>query len=195
MTWGREHSWPYWDSNFEPSVVQRIVSRYNDCAIPVPLDVWMVIFLWVGGAHAKDWCSEDMHSWCDVHLCLSWDGLYFFGCCAVRVAVVFLLFPYGNYFARCLVFWKDFIVARCTRMYQWIWRCGIVMFPGFLLCPGRGIWRSGIVMFPGFLLYPGRGIWLSDTVMYPGFLFVSYNCPFLSFSCSTLFVYCSLFLT
>jgi hypothetical protein len=37
------------------------------------------------------------------------------------------------------------------------------MFPGSVLCPGRGIWRSGI-MFQGFLLCPGRGIWRSGIV-------------------------------
>jgi hypothetical protein len=34
MIWRRENSWPYRDSNSDPSVVQPIVSRYSDYAIP-----------------------------------------------------------------------------------------------------------------------------------------------------------------
>jgi hypothetical protein len=33
MTWIRENSWPYRDSNSEPSVVQPVASRYTDYAI------------------------------------------------------------------------------------------------------------------------------------------------------------------
>jgi hypothetical protein len=35
-TWRRENSWPYWDSNSDPSVVQPVDSSYTDCATPVP---------------------------------------------------------------------------------------------------------------------------------------------------------------
>jgi hypothetical protein len=34
MTWRREKSWPYQDSNSNPFVVQPIASRYTDYAIP-----------------------------------------------------------------------------------------------------------------------------------------------------------------
>jgi hypothetical protein len=34
-TWRRENSWPYRDSNSDPSVVQPICSHYTDCAIPI----------------------------------------------------------------------------------------------------------------------------------------------------------------
>jgi hypothetical protein len=34
-TWRIENSWPYRDSNSEPSVVQPVASRYTDYAIPV----------------------------------------------------------------------------------------------------------------------------------------------------------------
>jgi hypothetical protein len=33
-TWKRENSLPYRDSNFDPSVVQPVASRYTDCANP-----------------------------------------------------------------------------------------------------------------------------------------------------------------
>jgi hypothetical protein len=33
-TWRRENSWPYRDSNSDPSLVQPVASRYNDYAIP-----------------------------------------------------------------------------------------------------------------------------------------------------------------
>jgi hypothetical protein len=31
-----ENSWPYRDSNFDPSVVQPVASRYTDCIIAAP---------------------------------------------------------------------------------------------------------------------------------------------------------------
>jgi hypothetical protein len=34
--WRRENSWPYRDSKSDPSVVQRVASRYIDWAIPAP---------------------------------------------------------------------------------------------------------------------------------------------------------------
>jgi hypothetical protein len=37
--WRRENSWPYRDSNSDPSVVQSVASRYTDCLIPDPLCV------------------------------------------------------------------------------------------------------------------------------------------------------------
>jgi hypothetical protein len=33
-TWRIEKSYPYGDSNYDPSAVQPVVSRYTDCAIP-----------------------------------------------------------------------------------------------------------------------------------------------------------------
>jgi hypothetical protein len=36
MTWKRENSCPYWDSNYNPSIIQPIPSRYTDFTIPVP---------------------------------------------------------------------------------------------------------------------------------------------------------------
>jgi hypothetical protein len=35
-TWRREDSWSYLDSNSNPSLVQRVASRFTDCAIPAP---------------------------------------------------------------------------------------------------------------------------------------------------------------
>jgi hypothetical protein len=35
-TWRRENSWPHRDSQFDPSVVQSVASRYTDYAIPAP---------------------------------------------------------------------------------------------------------------------------------------------------------------
>jgi hypothetical protein len=44
--WRRENSWPHWDSNSDPSVVQPVASRYTDWAIPAPnLSVQFTIFL------------------------------------------------------------------------------------------------------------------------------------------------------
>jgi hypothetical protein len=31
--WRSVNSWPYWDSNYNPSVVQPVASRYTDCTI------------------------------------------------------------------------------------------------------------------------------------------------------------------
>jgi hypothetical protein len=36
-TWRRQNSWPYQDSNSDPSVVQPVASRYTDWAITAPL--------------------------------------------------------------------------------------------------------------------------------------------------------------
>jgi hypothetical protein len=36
-TWGRGRSWPYQDSNSDPSVVQPVASRCTDCATPATL--------------------------------------------------------------------------------------------------------------------------------------------------------------
>jgi hypothetical protein len=35
--WRRENSWPYQDSNSDPSVIQPVGSRYTNYAIPAPL--------------------------------------------------------------------------------------------------------------------------------------------------------------
>jgi hypothetical protein len=40
MTWGRENSCPYQDSNYDPSVIQPIASSCTDRAIPAP--TWCV---------------------------------------------------------------------------------------------------------------------------------------------------------
>jgi hypothetical protein len=44
----------------------------------------------------------------------------FIGCCALSIAVMFSLLPYGNYVyvTRCLEFWYDFGVIQYTVMYQ-----------------------------------------------------------------------------
>jgi hypothetical protein len=36
MTWRKENSWPHWDSNSDPLVVQPVTSRYNIYDIPAP---------------------------------------------------------------------------------------------------------------------------------------------------------------
>jgi hypothetical protein len=36
MIWSTENSWPYRDSNSDPSVVQPVASRYTDYATPAP---------------------------------------------------------------------------------------------------------------------------------------------------------------
>jgi hypothetical protein len=36
-TWRRKNSWPYRDSNSDPSVIQPVASCYTDYAIPAPL--------------------------------------------------------------------------------------------------------------------------------------------------------------
>jgi hypothetical protein len=36
MTCRGENSWPYWDPNSDPSVVQSVTSRYTDYIIPAP---------------------------------------------------------------------------------------------------------------------------------------------------------------
>jgi hypothetical protein len=33
-TWRRENSWPYWDSDTDPYVIQPVDSRYTDWDIP-----------------------------------------------------------------------------------------------------------------------------------------------------------------
>jgi hypothetical protein len=38
---GREKSWPYRDSNSDPSVVQSVANRYTDCVIPASIEVKM----------------------------------------------------------------------------------------------------------------------------------------------------------
>jgi hypothetical protein len=45
ITWGRENSSPYRDSNSDPSVFRSVASRYTDNAIPAPI----VLF----GMHVK----------------------------------------------------------------------------------------------------------------------------------------------
>jgi hypothetical protein len=47
----RENSWPYRDSNSDPSVVQPVASLYTDCAIPAPFIFWgsnqnCINFIW-----------------------------------------------------------------------------------------------------------------------------------------------------
>jgi hypothetical protein len=40
-TWRREISYPYRDSNSEPSAIYPVASRYNDCAMKTVLSVWL----------------------------------------------------------------------------------------------------------------------------------------------------------
>jgi hypothetical protein len=42
-TWGKENSWSYRNSNFDPSVVQPVVSRYTDYAIPTPFFMYIIL--------------------------------------------------------------------------------------------------------------------------------------------------------
>jgi hypothetical protein len=46
--WRGEKSWPYRDSNSDPSAIQPVVSRYTDCAIPAPMksevDIYIVTY-------------------------------------------------------------------------------------------------------------------------------------------------------
>jgi murein endopeptidase len=37
ITWRGDNSWPYRDSNSNPSVFQPVASRYTDYAIPAPI--------------------------------------------------------------------------------------------------------------------------------------------------------------
>jgi hypothetical protein len=48
-TWRRQNSWPYRDSNSDHSVVQSVVSRYSDYAIPTPADI---------AADYVNWCQQ-----------------------------------------------------------------------------------------------------------------------------------------
>jgi hypothetical protein len=43
-TWRRENSWPYRDSNSDPSVFQPVASRYTDWAIPALSRILMDFF-------------------------------------------------------------------------------------------------------------------------------------------------------
>jgi hypothetical protein len=45
-TWRRENSWPYRDSNSDPSVVQPITSRYTDYSIQAPFQNIMIHENW-----------------------------------------------------------------------------------------------------------------------------------------------------
>jgi hypothetical protein len=63
-TWRRENSWPYWDSNSNPSLVQLVASRYTDYAIPAPykqikINKWINEY-WQGMWRA--WEKGDMHT-------------------------------------------------------------------------------------------------------------------------------------
>jgi hypothetical protein len=42
-TWGRTNSWPYQDSNSDPSVVQPVANRYTNCAIMDPYQTCVTI--------------------------------------------------------------------------------------------------------------------------------------------------------
>jgi hypothetical protein len=35
----KKKSWPYWDSNWDPSVIQPLASRYIDWGIPAPINI------------------------------------------------------------------------------------------------------------------------------------------------------------
>jgi hypothetical protein len=43
MTWRRENSWPYRKLNSDPSVVQPVASRYTDCTIPTPQNMFKIM--------------------------------------------------------------------------------------------------------------------------------------------------------
>jgi hypothetical protein len=41
-TWRRENSWPYWDSNSDPLIVQFVARRYTDDAIQAPKYLYLL---------------------------------------------------------------------------------------------------------------------------------------------------------
>jgi hypothetical protein len=53
-TWRRENSWPYRNTNSDPSVVQLVASRYTDWAIPAYC---------IGGIFGKETISQSQ-TWC-----------------------------------------------------------------------------------------------------------------------------------
>jgi hypothetical protein len=58
-TWRRERSFPYRDSNSNPSVVQPVASRYTECAITVPLYVVVVTKM----NYNCVLYNSDLHTW------------------------------------------------------------------------------------------------------------------------------------
>jgi hypothetical protein len=58
-TWRRENSWLQRDSNSDPSVVQPVASRYTDCAISAPMNLYVH-----GHLKEKIWNTSSCHVLC-----------------------------------------------------------------------------------------------------------------------------------
>jgi hypothetical protein len=105
MIWRNENSWPYRNSNSEPSVIQSVASRYTDCAISAPhvsYDLHKI----------KKSFSEELLS------------LFIFLFIVIKIYIIF-----HNHFSLCIYFWRklssrvkaySYFQYRNTRIFKFV---------------------------------------------------------------------------